>query len=83
MEVQYSEGMPCVVMDREKGRMYFDTANDYSEAFAAFYEAYLAATEAKAGAGDFSSHGHQPGLLERHLRAGEPAEGGRERSGLT
>jgi len=55
MEVQYSEGMPCATMDREKGRMYFDTANDYSEAFAAFYEAYMAATDSPAGAGDFSS----------------------------
>lgn len=55
MEVQYSERMPCVVIDREKGRMYFDTANDYSEAFATFYEAYMAAADAEAGAGDFSS----------------------------
>ena len=60
MEVQYSEGMPCATMDREKGRMYFDTANDYSEAFAAFYEAYMAATEAKAGRGGLFVHGHQP-----------------------
>ena len=25
MEVQFSEGIPCRVIDREKGRMYFDT----------------------------------------------------------
>ncbi|MDD2765156.1 MAG: hypothetical protein PHE83_14415 [Opitutaceae bacterium] len=55
MEIQYSEGMPGIVIDREKGRIYFDTAKDSSEAFAAFYETYLAATEAPAGAGDFSS----------------------------
>ncbi|MGD0259203.1 MAG: hypothetical protein ABSD29_05185 [Verrucomicrobiota bacterium] len=60
MEVQYSEGMPCVTFDRDKGRIHFDTSNDYSEAFAAFYEAYLAATEAKSGAGDFSSMAISP-----------------------
>jgi len=54
MEIQYSEGIPCAVVDRAKGRLYFDTSKDYSEAFAAFYEAYMAATEAPAGAGDFS-----------------------------
>jgi hypothetical protein len=75
MEVQYSEGMPCATMDREKGRMYFNTANDYSEAFAAFYEAYMAATEAKAGAGDFSSMAISPAFskgiyaLESRLQA--------------
>ena len=60
MEVQYSEGMPSVVIDRVKGRMYFDTATDYSEAFAAFYEAYMATAEAGAGAGDFSSMSISP-----------------------
>ena len=60
MEVQYSEGMPCATMDREKGRMFFNTANDSSEAFATFYEAYMAATEAKAGAGDFSAMAISP-----------------------
>ena len=38
MEIQYSEGLPCIVIDREKHRMYFDTSGDYSEAFAEFYE---------------------------------------------
>ncbi len=54
MEVQYSEGIPCAVIDRDKNRMYFDTSIDYSDAFAAFYLAYMAATEAPAGTGDFS-----------------------------
>src|SRR5690606_21141767 len=45
MEVQYSEGMPRVVIDEEKGRMYFDTSGDYSEELAAFYEAYMTAEE--------------------------------------
>jgi len=75
MEVQYSEGMPCAVMDPEKKRMYFDTANDYSEAFAAFYEAYMAVTEAKAGAGGFSPMAISPTFskgiyaLESRLKA--------------
>jgi len=45
MEIQYSEGLPCAVIDREKQRMYINTSGDYSEAFAAFYEMYMAATE--------------------------------------
>ena len=31
MEIQYSEGLPCINIDREKSRMYFDTSGDYSE----------------------------------------------------
>jgi hypothetical protein len=75
METQYSEGMPCAVIDREKGRLYFDTSKDYSEAFAAFYEAYMAATEAKAGTGDFSAMAISPDFskgiyaLEERLKA--------------
>ena len=45
MEVQYSEGMPRAVIDEAKGRMYFDTSGDYSEAFAEFYEQYMADCE--------------------------------------
>jgi hypothetical protein len=37
MEIQYSEGMPCVKIEEDKGRMYFDTSGDYSEALAEFY----------------------------------------------
>lgn len=55
MEIQYSEGMPCIVIDREKGRMYFDTSRDYSEAFAEFYEKYMAAVDPDAGSGDCSA----------------------------
>lgn len=75
MEVQYSEGIPCVVIDRDKHRMYLDTSKDYSEAFAAFYEAYLAATEAPTGSGDFSSMAITPEFsqgiyaLENRLKA--------------
>lgn len=55
MEIQYSEGLPCIVIDREKGRMYFDTSGDYSEDFAAFYEAYLMAMDPDDGNGDCSA----------------------------
>ena len=55
MEIQYSEGMPCIKIDREKGRMYFDTSGDYSEAFAEFYEAYMAAMDPDEGNGDCSA----------------------------
>jgi hypothetical protein len=50
MEIQYSEGLPRVVIDKEKSRMYFDTSGDYSEELAAFYEGYMAAEES----GDYS-----------------------------
>jgi hypothetical protein len=42
MEVQYSEGLPRVVIDREKARMYIDTSGDYSLDLATFYENFLA-----------------------------------------
>ena len=45
MEIQYSEGLPRVVLDEAKGRMYFDTSGDYSEDLARFYEGYMAAEE--------------------------------------
>jgi hypothetical protein len=54
MEIQYSEGIPCIVIDREKDRMYFDTSGDYSEAFAEFYEAYMIAMDPEEGTGDCS-----------------------------
>lgn len=55
MEIQYSEGMPCIKIDREKGRMYFDTSGDYSEDFAEFYEAYMMAMDPDEGNGDCSA----------------------------
>jgi len=55
MEIQYSEGMPRIVIDREKRRMYFDTTGDYSEDFAEFYEAYLMAMDPDEGTGDCSA----------------------------
>ena len=41
MEIQYSEGMPRVVIDRDKERMYFDTSGDYSMDLATFYENFI------------------------------------------
>ena len=55
MEIQYSEGMPRAVIDPEKGRLFFDTSGDYSEAFAEFYEKYLEAMDPDAGTGDCSA----------------------------
>ncbi|MFC1641967.1 hypothetical protein ACFL5O_04660 [Myxococcota bacterium] len=42
MEVQYSEGIPRVVIDREKQRMFIDTSGDTSGDLAAFYERFVA-----------------------------------------
>ncbi len=71
MEIQYSEGMPCAVIDREKSRMYFNTSGDYSEAFAGFYEQYMNAMEAD-GSLDFAaiSPAFSKGLyeLEKQLK---------------
>lgn len=55
MEIQYSEGIPCGIVDHEKNRMYFDTAKDYSEEFANFYEIYMAAMDPDDGNGDCSA----------------------------
>ena len=60
MEVQYSEGMPCVTLDRDKGRIYFDTGKDYIDDFTAFYLAYMTATDTKGLPGDFSSMAISP-----------------------
>jgi hypothetical protein len=60
MEIQYSEGMPCRVIDREKGRMYFETSGDYTDAFTSFYEAYIQAMDPDDGTGDVSSMAISP-----------------------
>lgn len=54
MEIQYSEGMPRAVIERDRHRMYIDTSGDYSEAFASFYEKYMEAMDPDAGSGDCS-----------------------------
>lgn len=55
MEIQYSESIPCAVIDYNKNRMYFDTSIDYSEIFAEFYENYIAAMDPDEGTGDCSA----------------------------
>lgn len=42
MEIQYSEGIPCVVLDEEKQRMFFDTSGDITTDLERFYENYIA-----------------------------------------
>jgi hypothetical protein len=71
MEVQYSEGLPRVMIDEQKQRMYFDTSGDCSEELATFYEGYMAAEES----GDYSvaaiSPAYSAGIpaLEEKLKA--------------
>ena len=75
MERQYSEGMPNIVIDEAKGRIFFDTETDYCEKFGAFYENYLQAMDPDSGNGDCSSMAISPeysrGLyaLEARLKA--------------
>lgn len=75
MEVQYSEGIPCAVIDEVKKRMYVDTSKDYSELFADFYETYMAAMDPDAGTGDCSALAISPEFsrgipaLEKALKA--------------
>jgi len=78
MEIQYSEGMPCRVIDREKGRMFFETSGDYIDAFTEFYEAYIYACDPDDGTGDVSAMAISPefsaGIYELESRL--KAEGG-------
>jgi len=60
MEIQYSEGMPRVVIDREKSRVYFDTSGDYYDELAVFYENYMMAMDPDEGNGDCSSMAISP-----------------------
>jgi hypothetical protein len=60
MEIQYSEGMPCTIIDREKARMYFNTSDDYSEPFTEFYENYMIAMDPDEGTGDCSAMSISP-----------------------
>jgi len=43
MEIQYSEGLPCVVLDEARQKMHFETSGDSSRELEKFYESYLAA----------------------------------------
>ena len=42
MEIQFSEGIPCAIIERDKGRMFIDTSGDPSAALEKFYEQVLA-----------------------------------------
>jgi methionine synthase II (cobalamin-independent) len=42
MYIQYSEGMPCVVVDESRHRIFFDTSGDVTPKIEKFYERYLA-----------------------------------------
>jgi len=42
MEIQYSEGLPCVVLDEVRQKMHFDTSGDLTRELEKFYENYLA-----------------------------------------
>jgi hypothetical protein len=64
MEIQYSEHMPCAVIDQEKNRLYFDTSGDYSEAFAQFYETYLLAMDPQEGSGDCAAAAISPAFSQ-------------------
>jgi hypothetical protein len=55
MDIQFSEGMPRAIIDREKGRLYFNTSGDYSEEFALFYESYMSAMDPTDGNRDCST----------------------------
>jgi hypothetical protein len=74
MEIQYSEGMPCRVIDRAKGRMFFETSGDYIDAFTEFYEGYMAAMDPDDGTGDVASMAVSPefgaGIYELEKRLG-------------
>ena len=41
MEIQYSEGLPRVVLDEAKQKMHFDTSGDLTRELEIFYENYL------------------------------------------
>jgi hypothetical protein len=74
MEIQYSEGIPCVNVDEAKGRMYFNTADEDACAAAVgeFYEKYMAAE----ASGDWSAFAVSPDFsagiytLEKALSGG-------------
>lgn len=42
MEIQYSEGLPRVVLDEARQRMFFDTSGDLTSDLEKFYENYVA-----------------------------------------
>lgn len=41
MEIQFCEGLPCVVLNDKKEQMYFDTSGDITNELEIFYENYM------------------------------------------
>lgn len=41
MEIQYSEELPCIVLDEDRQRIYFDTSGDRTSDLEMFYENYV------------------------------------------
>jgi len=70
MEIQYSEGLPCAVIDDAKGRMFFDTKGDVTGAFEVFYESYLSENFDTFGISDEFSHGIA--VMEKYLTTAKP-----------
>ncbi len=71
MEIQYTEGLPGVVMDPVGKRMHFDTGRDLTSELEAFYENYMAENLEHFKI----SPGFSRGLfaMEKALSAGKPA----------
>ncbi len=82
MEIQYAEGMPRMVIDHDKGRMYFDTTGEYWDDLAVFYETYMMAMDPDDGDGDCSamaiSAEHSAGLIALEERLKAATKGGDE-----
>ena len=71
MEIQYSEGLPGVVLDPAAGRMHFDTAADITAGLEKFYENYMAENIDFFGISPAFSRGIY--AMERALAAERPA----------
>ena len=71
MEIQYSEGLPCVVIDNASRRMFFDTSGDPSTDLATFYEHYLAEDTGYFGISQEFARGIYE--MEKRLSAGTSA----------
>ena len=70
MEIQYSEGLPCTVLDTVKQNLHFDTGRDITDDFERFYENYMAENL------DFFAispeYGRGIPIMEERLRSGKP-----------
>lgn len=60
MQAQYSESLPCIKIDQDNNRLYFDTTGDFTEQFTDFYETYISAMDPDCGSGDCSAMAISP-----------------------